>query len=213
MDINLIHSDGIVPVVTLESAEDAVPVAEAFLAGDVHTAEVTFRTAAAPEAIRRLANRGSGICVGAGTVMNTDQCKQALDMGAQFIVSAGLSDSVVRYCLEQGVPVLPGCATPTEIMHAMELGLDIVKFFPADLYGGLRAIKALSAPFRTVKFMPTGGINASNLAEFIACPAIFAVGGSWLCAKKDVENRRFDEITRLCAEGRAVVRSVRGESL
>lgn len=208
---SLIHSDGLVPVLAIDRAEDACSVAEAFLAGDIHTAEITFRTDAAPEAIRSMVKNSLGICVGAGTVIDLDQCKLALDLGVEFIVSAGLNDEVVRYCIENRVPIFPGCVTPTEIMHAMELGLNIVKFFPANVFGGLNAIKALSAPFQSVSFMPTGGVGPANLAEYITYPSIYAVGGSWLCSKKDIAARNFTRITALCAEGRSIVRSVRGE--
>ena len=190
---------GVVPVVVLDDVAHAVPLARAMQAGGVPCAEVTLRTAAGLGSIEKMRELGD-ILVGAGTVVTLDQCKDALAAGAQFIVSPGLNPKVVEHCLAQGVNVLPGCVTPTEIMQAMELGLDTVKFFPANVYGGLKAMKALAAPFTGIKFIPTGGVSGENLAEYLAAPFVRAVGGSWLCAKADVNAGDFDKITRLCAE-------------
>ena len=140
--------------------------------------------------------------VGAGTVITLDQCKQAVECGAKFIVSPGFDEEVVRWCVDNGVAVTPGCVTPTEITAAMKLGLKVVKFFPANVYGGLTALKALSAPFGGVKFIPTGGVNDKNLGEFISAPFVHAVGGSWVCPKADISAGNFDKITALCAEAR-----------
>ena len=192
----------VVPVVVLDKAEDAVPTARAMLAGGIDTMEITFRTACAPEAIRAVAENCPEVLVGAGTVLNLEQCKLALEMGAKFIVSPGFSEEVVGYCVEHGVAVAPGCVTPTEIMSAMKYGLKMVKFFPANVYGGLSAIKSLAGPFGGVKFIPTGGVNAQNLAEFISSPYIHAVGGSWICPKADIAAGNFDKITALCKEAR-----------
>ena len=192
----------VVPVVVLDKAEDAVPTARAMLAGGIDTMEITFRTACAPEAIRAVAENCPEVLVGAGTVLNLEQCKLALEMGAKFIVAPGFSEEVVGYCVEHGVPVAPGCVTPTEIMSAMKYGLKMVKFFPANVYGGLSAIKSLAGPFGGVKFIPTGGVNAQNLAEFISSPYIHAVGGSWICPKADIAAGNFDKITALCKEAR-----------
>ena len=166
----------VVPVVVLDKAEDAVPTARAMLAGGIDTMEITFRTACAPEAIRAVAENCPEVLVGAGTVLNLEQCKLALEMGAKFIVSPGFSEEVVGYCVEHGVPVAPGCVTPTEIMSAMKYGLKMVKFFPANVYGGLKAMKNLSAPFVGMKFLPTGGVNSDNIKEYIDAPFIHAVG-------------------------------------
>ena len=169
----------VVPVVVLEKVEDAIPLANAMAAGGVDTMEITFRTACAPDAIRAVAENCPDVLVGAGTIVNLDQCKLAIEMGAKFIVSPGFSDEIVGYCVEHGVAVAPGCVTPTEIMAAMKHGLKMVKFFPANVYGGLKALKALSAPFPQVKFIPTGGVDRSNIDEFLAFDKIAAIGGSF----------------------------------
>ena len=204
-----IETAGVVPVVVIENAADAVPAARALLAGGVDVMEITFRTDAAAESIRAVAQECPEMLVGAGTVLTLEQCRLAVSLGAKFIVSAGLDEEVVRWCVENGVPVLPGVATPTEIMAAMRLGLRVVKFFPANVYGGLSAMKALSAPFGGIKFMPTGGINAQNLKEYLSAPFIHAVGGSWLCSKADIAAHNFEKITQLCSEAREIVRGGR----
>lgn len=201
---------GVIPVVVLENAEDAIPTAKALLAGGVDVMEITFRTAAAKDSIEAVAKECPDMLVGAGTVLNLEQCKAAVEVGAKFIVSPGYCEEVVAWCVENGVTVLPGSVTPTEIMRVLEHGLKTVKFFPANVYGGLNAMKALAAPFVGVKFMPTGGINAGNLSEYIAAPFIQAVGGSWMCAKDDISAHRFDKITELCKEARQIVVSTRG---
>lgn len=192
----------VVPVVVLEKAEDAVPTARAMAAGGVDTMEITFRTACAPEAIKAVAENCPEVLVGAGTIVNLDQCKLALEMGAKFIVSPGFSEEIVSYCVEHGVPVAPGCVTPTEIMGAMKYGLKMVKFFPANVYGGLSAIKNLAAPFVGMKFLPTGGVNNSNIKEFVDSPFIHAVGGSWVCPKAEIAAGNWDKITQLCIDAR-----------
>ena len=192
----------VVPVVVLDKVEDAVPTAKAMAAGGVDTMEITFRTACAPEAIKAVAENCPEVCVGAGTIVNLEQAKLAVEMGAKFIVSPGFSDEVVGWCVENNIPVAPGCVTPTEIMGALKHGLKMVKFFPANVYGGLNAMKNLSAPFVGVKFMPTGGVNAGNLREYIDAPFIHAVGGSWVCPKADIAAGNFEKITQLCKEAR-----------
>lgn len=171
---------GVVPVVVLDKAEDAVPTAKALLAGGVDVMEITFRTAAAADYIAAVSRECPDMLVGAGTVITLEQCQKAVALGAKFIVSPGYSEKVVAWCVEHGVSVTPGCVTPTEIMAAMSHGLQVVKFFPAGIYGGLKAMKALSGPFGGIKFIPTGGVNADNLGEYEAAPFIHAVGGSWL---------------------------------
>jgi len=193
---------GIVPVVVLEDAKDAVPTARAMVAGGIDVMEITFRTAAAADSIRAVAAQVPDMLVGAGTVVNLEQCKLAVECGAKFIVSPGYDEEVVTWCCENGIAVCPGCVTPTEIMMALKHGLKVLKFFPANVYGGLSAIKALAGPFGGVKFIPTGGVNLQNVGEFIADPHIHAVGGSWVCPKADIAAGNFDKITALCKESR-----------
>ena len=189
---------GVVPVVVLENAEDAVPTAEAMLAGGVDVMEITFRTAAAADSIRAVAKEVPDMLVGAGTVITLEQCKLAVECGAKFIVAPGYDEEVVTWCCENNIPVTPGCVTPTEIMMALKHGLKVLKFFPANVYGGLSAVKALAGPFGGVKFIPTGGVNQQNMAEFLVSPHIHAVGGSWICPKADISAHNFDKITLLC---------------
>ena len=204
-----LRNAGVVPVVVLERAEDAVPSARAMLAGGVDVMEITFRTAAAAEAIRNVAAECPEMLVGAGTVLTVEQCEKAVALGAKFIVSPGFDAEIVDWCVERGVAVTPGCVTPTEIMAALKRGLSVVKFFPAGIYGGLKAMKALAAPFGQVKFIPTGGVSADNLAEYAAAPFVHAVGGSWLCPKADVAAGNFARIAELCAQSRRIVDDAR----
>ena len=192
----------VVPVVVLDKVEDAVPTAKAMAAGGVDTMEITFRTACAPEAIKAVAENCPEVLVGAGTIVNLEQCKLAVEMGAKFIVSPGFSDEVVGWCVENGIPVAPGCVTPTEIMAALKHGLKMVKFFPANVYGGLNAMKNLSAPFVGLKFLPTGGVSNANIKEFIDTSFIHAVGGSWVCPKADIAAGNWEKITQLCLDAR-----------
>jgi 2-dehydro-3-deoxyphosphogluconate aldolase/(4S)-4-hydroxy-2-oxoglutarate aldolase len=201
---------GLVPVVRIERVEDAGPLGDALKRGGLPCAEITFRTPAAPAAIARIVSAHPDFVVGAGTVLTVDQAGQALDAGAQFVVSPGFSPRVVDWCIERDVPVLPGIVSPTEIMAGLDRGLRIFKFFPAEAYGGIATIKALSAPFSGVRYMPTGGITARNLADYLALPAVHAVGGSWMVERKLLSNGQFDEIAQLAAEACAIVRSVRG---
>lgn len=191
---------GVVPVVVLDDAKDAVPTANAMVAGGIDVMEITFRTAAAPDCIKAVSENCPDMLVGAGTILNLEQCKLAVQMGAKFIVSPGFDAEVVSWCVENGIAVTPGCVTPTEITAAIKLGLKVVKFFPANVYGGLNAMKNLSAPFVGIKFMPTGGVNAQNLSEYISAPFIHAVGGSWVCPKADIAAGNFEKITALCKE-------------
>ena len=192
----------VVPVVVLEKVEDAVPTAKAMAAGGVDTMEITFRTACAPQCIKAVAENCPEVLVGAGTIVNLEQCKLAVEMGAKFIVSPGFSEEVVAWCVENGISVAPGCVTPTEIMGALKYGLKMVKFFPANVYGGLNAMKNLSAPFVGLKFLPTGGVNAGNIKEYIDASFIHAVGGSWVCPKADIAAGNWEKITQLCLEAR-----------
>ena len=196
---------GIVPVVVIDDARNAVPTARAMLDGGVDVMEITFRTAAAPDAIREVASACPDMLVGAGTVVTLEQCVRAVDCGAKFIVSPGFDEEVVAWCVERGVPVCPGCVTPSEIMAAMKHGLEVLKFFPANVYGGLSAMKALSGPFKGIRFIPTGGVDGKNLKAFHDAPFVHAVGGSWVCPKAEIAAGNFEEITRLCREARAIL--------
>lgn len=179
--------DRVIPVVVIKEIGDTVPTLEALVKGGINCAEITFRTACAEEAIALAAKAFPDMNVGAGTVINLEQAKKAVKAGAKFIVSPGLSEEVAIFCKEKGLPYFPGCVTPTEIMKALSLGIEIVKFFPANVYGGLKALKALSAPFPQVKFIPTGGVDLTNLAEFLSFDKIYAVGGSFMM-KGDIVN-------------------------
>jgi len=188
---------GIVPVVALDDAKDARPLAKALCAGGLPVAEVTFRTAAAEEAIRIMATEFPDMLIGAGTVLTCEQVDKAVNAGAKFIVSPGLNPTVVKYCVDKGIPVTPGCSSPSDIERALELGLEVVKFFPAEAAGGLKMIKAMSAPYGKVKFMPTGGINAQNLKDYLDFNKIIACGGSWMVDKALVKAGDFDKIEEL----------------
>jgi len=201
----------LVPVIKIEHAEHAIQLGEALLAGGLPCAEVTFRTTAAAEAIRRIASTFPEIITGAGTVLSVDQAQKAVLAGAQFIVSPGFNPKVVDWCLEHEVPVTPGVATPTEIDMALDKGLDILKFFPAEALGGIAMLKAIAAPYGEVRFIPTGGINSQNLAEYLKLPMVHACGGSWLSTAKLISAGAFDEITRLTQEAVAIVRQYRGQ--
>lgn len=191
---------GIIPVVVIDDAKDAVPLAKALCEGGLPVAEVTFRTDAAEEAIRLMAEAYPEMLVGAGTVLTTEQVDRAVAAGAKFIVSPGLNPKVVKYCQEKNVPITPGTARPTDIEMALELGLDVVKFFPAEQNGGLAMIKAMAAPYTKVKFMPTGGINAKNLKSYLDFDKIIACGGSWMVPKDLVAAGDFEAIKNLTRE-------------
>lgn len=207
--LQLMKKSGVIPVVVLDDTAQALPTANALLAGGVSVMEITFRTAAAASSIKAVSESCPEMLVGAGTVVTLEQCKQALECGAKFIVSPGFDPEVVSWCVERNIPITPGCVTPTEIMAAMKLGLNVVKFFPAGVYGGLKAMKALSAPFGSVRFIPTGGVDAKNLKEYLEAPFVHAVGGSWLCPKKEIATGNFDAITALCKEASQIVKEVR----
>jgi 2-dehydro-3-deoxyphosphogluconate aldolase/(4S)-4-hydroxy-2-oxoglutarate aldolase len=196
----------IVPVVKLDKAADARPLAEALCAGGLPVAEITFRTEAAEESIRIIAKEFPDMLVGAGTVVNEEQAKRAIDAGAKFIVSPGFSSKVTEYALKNNLMIFPGICTPTELMMALEYDLPVMKFFPAKQYGGLDTINALAAPFPSVRFMPTGGINQSNILDFLASKKIIACGGSWMASDKLINSGDFKEIARLTAEAVELVR-------
>ena len=191
---------GIVPVVVLDDAKDAKPLAEALIKGGLPCAEVTFRTAAAEESIRIMASEFPEMLVGAGTVLTIDQVDRAVNAGAKFIVSPGLNPKIVKYCVDKGIPVTPGTTNPSDVEQAIELGLEVVKFFPAEAAGGLDMIKSMAAPYTQMKFMPTGGITAKNICEYLAFDKIIACGGSWMVKKDLVTAGKYDEIQRLTEE-------------
>ena len=191
---------GIVPVVVLDDAKDAKPLAEALIKGGLPCAEVTFRTAAAEESIRIMAGEFPEMLVGAGTVLTTEQVDRAVNAGAKFIVSPGLNPKIVKYCIDKGVPVTPGTSNPSDVEQAIELGLEVVKFFPAEAAGGLNMIKSMAAPYTQMKFMPTGGITAKNICEYLAFDKIIACGGSWMVKKDLVAAGKYDEIQALTEE-------------
>ncbi len=186
----------LVPVVAIKDAANASPLADALVAGGLPCAEITFRTDAAEDAIQAIASRGDTL-VGAGTVLTTEQAQRAIDAGATYIVAPGTNPKVVEFCLTKGVPITPGVATPTDIELAMGLGVEVVKFFPAEAMGGLKTLKAISAPYGKAKFLPTGGINADNLRSYLDLPNVVACGGSWMVSGKLIDSGDFDQITEL----------------
>jgi 2-dehydro-3-deoxyphosphogluconate aldolase/(4S)-4-hydroxy-2-oxoglutarate aldolase len=197
----------ILPIVAIKNAKDAIPLADALIAGGLPLVEVTFRTDAAEEAIRAIAARGD-MLVGAGTVITVNQAEKAIAAGAQFLVSPGFDAEIVSFSLEKGIPITPGICTPSEMMAAMKLGLTTLKFFPAEAYGGLKTLKAISAPLASVKFIPTGGVNTKNLAEYLAFPKVLACGGTWLATSEMIEQERFEEITGFCKEAVLIAATV-----
>jgi len=191
---------GIVPVVRIDDPETAVPLAKALIDGGLPCAEITFRTAQAEESIIRICKEFPDMLVGAGTVLTCEQVDRAVAAGAKFIVTPGLNPKVVKHCLEKNIPVTPGCSNPSDIEQALEFGIDVVKFFPAEASGGIEAIKAMAAPYVNVRFMPTGGINIKNLNDYLKFPKIIACGGSWMVKPELMADGNFEEITRLTKE-------------
>lgn len=208
--IKKISGIGIVPVVKLDDASDAVPLAKALYNGGIGCAEITYRTAAAEKSIENIVREVPEMLVGAGTVTSCDQIDSAIAAGAKFLVSPGLNEKVVRYAIEKKTPMVPGCSTPSDIERAMELGLNVLKFFPAEQSGGLAMIKALCGPYTSVKFMPTGGINENNYLSYLANEKIVAVGGSWMVNADLIREKKFDEIEKICKE---TVRKMHGFKL
>ena len=204
-----IHECGIIPVIKLENPEKSVALGKALLDGGINCAEVTFRTATAAETIKRMSDAFPEMTVGAGTVLTTDQAQKAVWCGAQFIVSPGLNPKVVSWCIDRNIPVIPGIATPTELETALDLGLTTVKFFPAEAFGGLKTLKAISAPYGNVRFMPTGGISLKNLKDYISNPVIAACGGSYMVTASLIEGQKWDEIIDLCKQSVAIVKEAR----
>ena len=201
---------GIIPVITITDAGKAVPLAKALLAGGIPCAEITLRTAQGEECIRRICAEVPQMLVGAGTVLSAGQAQKAAEAGAGFVVSPGFNPRVAAYCLDNGIFIIPGCSTPTEMEAAMELGLEAVKFFPAEQTGGLEYIKAVAAPYAGLRFIPTGGINAGNLGKYIAFNRILACGGSWMVKNELIDEGSFTEMTRLSREAVQIVIEARG---
>lgn len=200
---------GIIPVVVLNDAKNAEPLGKALMEGGLPAAEVTFRTDAAEESIRIMSEKFPDMLVGAGTVLTIEQVDRAVAAGAKFIVSPGFDEEIVKYCLEKDIPVCPGIQTPSELIQAVKLGLDHVKFFPAENAGGLSMINAVGAAFPKVKFMPTGGINASNVVEYLKSSKIFCCGGSWMVKGALIDAGDFDKIRELTAEAAGIVKANR----
>lgn len=198
--LDKIRKIGIVPVVALDDAEDAVELANALITGGLGAVEVTFRTDAAEDAIKNIVRFVPDIIVGAGTVITKEMADRAIDAGAGFIVSPGFNPDVTKHVISRGVPMIPGCATPGEMEQAMALGLDTVKFFPAEQNGGVGMLRALTGPYRNLKWMPTGGINADNLSGYLSIPQVVACGGTWMVKKELIAQKKWDEISSLCNE-------------
>jgi 2-dehydro-3-deoxyphosphogluconate aldolase/(4S)-4-hydroxy-2-oxoglutarate aldolase len=195
--LNEIKNCGIIPVIKLDDANDAVPLCRALAAGGLHAAEITFRTAAAEESIKRVSAELPEMLVGAGTVLNTETAKKAVAAGAEFIVSPGTNPAVVSYCAENSIAIIPGVCTPTDIEKGLSLGLTTLKFFPAEAAGGLKMLKAVAAPYTMISFMPTGGIDEKNLADYLSFKPVIACGGSWMVKDELIKTKNWAEITRL----------------
>ncbi len=205
-----IYKVGLIPVLEIDNVNCAIPVAESLLSGGLSVAEITLRTNAAIDSIRTIANKVSGVLVGAGTVISVQQAQLACDAGAKFLISPGLSEKIIIWALDQHIPIIAGATTPTEIMRAIEIGLTLLKFFPAEAMGGLKTIKAISDPFPQVKFLPTGGIRPENLAEYLNIENIHAVGGSWIAKRQAINEGRFDDIARMAKAARHIAKQIRG---
>lgn len=196
----------IVPVIQLDRAKNALPLAQALIRGGLPCAEITFRTEAAAASIAAVSAEYPDMFVGAGTILTADQADAAIQAGARFLVSPGFNPAVVEHCLQKGYPILPGVCTPSEVERALSYGLTRLKFFPAEAAGGVAMIRALSAPYGMVRFMPTGGINPGNVREYLACPAVFACGGSWMVPQDKINAGRFAEIEQLTAQAAALAK-------
>jgi 2-dehydro-3-deoxyphosphogluconate aldolase/(4S)-4-hydroxy-2-oxoglutarate aldolase len=198
----------VVPVVAIEDAQDATQLADTLIEGGLPCAEITFRTAAAVDAMQIMARRGD-ILVGAGTVLKVDQVKAAVDAGAQFMVSPGFNPKVVAYCVDHNITVTPGICTPSDIEAALEFGLEVLKFFPAEAFGGLKTLKAMSGPYGAVKFIPTGGISPNNLVEYLQFPKTLACGGTWIAKSALISEGNFDRILSNATEAVELVRKAK----
>lgn len=204
-----IRKFGIIPVVALDNSDDAIKVADALIAGGLPCAEITFRTEAAEKTIRIMVNKYPKMLIGAGTITTIEQVNKALVAGAKFIVSPGFDPEIVDYCIENKIIIIPGCLTPTDITNAKKRKLHIVKFFPAEQFGGVSTIKALAAPFKDLEFLPTGGINQKNAKEYLSCEKVIACGGSWMVKNSLIEEGKFEEIENLARGAVEIVKSCR----
>lgn len=207
--VEKISAFGIIPVVVLEDVKDAAPLAKALMEGGLPCAEVTFRTDAAEESIKIMTAEYPDMFIGAGTVLTIEQVDRAVGAGAKFIVSPGFDSEIVDYCLNKEISVFPGCITPSEVAQAVKRGLKVLKFFPAEQFGGVAAIKAIAAPYVGVKFMPTGGINAKNLESYLSCDKIIACGGSWMVKGDLIKEGKFDEIKAMTEEAVKLAAEIR----
>lgn len=208
--LDKVKNTGIIPVVVIENIEDALPLAKALCEGGLPCAEVTFRTEAAKEALKIMKDSFPQMLLGAGTVLTTKQVDEAVDAGAEFIVSPGFDPEIVDYCLEKDLLVLPGCSTASDVAQAVKRNLEVVKFFPAEQAGGLDMIKALAAPYTNLMFMPTGGINPQNVTKYLEFSRIIACGGSWMVKSNLIANKKFDEIKALASQASKIVENIRG---
>ncbi|MBL8888606.1 MAG: bifunctional 4-hydroxy-2-oxoglutarate aldolase/2-dehydro-3-deoxy-phosphogluconate aldolase [Planctomycetaceae bacterium] len=207
-----LYQQGVIPVIVLEQVADAVPLAEALGAGDLSVLEITLRSSVGLECIQTIAKYNRWM-VGAGTVLNRDDARRAIDSGAQFVVSPGLDDGTVQYCQDRNIPIVPGVCTPSEAQRAIHMGLRLVKFFPAEAFGGVATLKALRGPFPNLKFVPTGGIGLETLDAYLELPNVLAVGGSWMVARALLESKNFSQITQLAHFARDRVKNLRHEGL
>ena len=198
----------VVPVVAIQNAEDSMALADALIEGGLPCAEITFRTAAAVDAMRIMARRGD-VLVGAGTVLKVDQVKAAVDVGARFMVAPGFNPKVVEYCVENHITITPGICTPSDIEAALDFGLEVLKFFPAEAFGGLKTLKAMSGPYSSVRFVPTGGINPDNLLEYLQSPKVLACGGTWIAKSALISEGKFDEIINNTREAVGIVKKLK----
>ena len=206
-----IHEYGVVPVVVINDAKDAGMLADVLCEEGLPCAEVTFRTAAAKDAIRMMADEQPEMLVGAGTVLTVEQVGQAIEAGAKFIVSPGFDPEIVDYCISKNIAVFPGCVTPSEAAQAVKRGMKVVKFFPAQQFGGVSTVKALAAPYTTLKFMPTGGVNMENLESYLSCDKVIACGGSWMVKSELIESGQFEKIRQMTRQTVETVAAIRGK--
>ncbi len=211
MDIvDFIGKNGLLTAIELQTTQDAIPLGRALLDGGLSVAEITFRTPAAPDALKAMVSAYPEMVIGAGSILFLEQAEVAVNAGAKFIVSAGINPEIVDWCIERNIPTLPGVATASEISIGAVKGLKVLKFFPAEIMGGIKGLKALSAPFPGIKFIPMGGISPTNLPDYINLPFVHACGGSWPVKKELISEGRFDEITRLTKEALSIIQQVRG---
>ncbi len=204
-----IQQIGIIPVVSIQKLEHALPLAEGLIEGGLPCAEITFRTAAAADAIAQIRARFPEICLGAGTVLTTDQVDAAINAGAEYIVSPGTNPAVVDYCLSKGVTIFPGVCTPTEVEMALSKGVDVLKFFPAEAMGGVKFLQAICAPYKHVRFIPTGGVDAKNIGHYLAVPQVIACGGSWMVKPEWLDAGEFDKVKMMAGEAVGLLEEIR----